>query len=198
MQFEQLSALLDENLGAVGLTRWCESLEPGNALRAPTGAKAWLGHHAVVLVIPASPADWRELASTGAGWLADVLDAWWPQGRLLDAYLLLAFDGRPSGEDLEVALYELEQETAICRRHVLWPDDEGSWQPSLDEVTVSAIPAADRIEVDLDEDALPEPARWVLQRFGELTHATRVWDEVEGRIAEEAAASSPLECAHVD
>lgn len=106
----------------------------------PDGAAVWLGRYAVVVLWPTAPGKVADDATLAEAWFADFLDAEESRrsARVVDGYLLLALPGKADeGQASSVRFVELS--TRICRKHVVWPEDDGLWL-RFDGVTVLGLP----------------------------------------------------------
>lgn len=136
----RLVRTLDRRTRAVGL-----KLDP----HLP-GHRGWSAPHALVVLA------WVEPAAEGPPW--EALEETWARleaaleqtlleradrRRYPDAYLLLALSAPPPDPEGEAFVRELELNTAICRKQVLWPvpgEGDSPWAFSLDRVTCLDLP----------------------------------------------------------
>jgi hypothetical protein len=99
--------------------------------------------------------------------------------RLIDGYLLLLMSEKPE-EELRLGVQEAELNTSICRKHVLWPDEDGSWLSALSTVTTLGLPEVSPISTPLIEPVLPRIAKQAL----ELLESKQAFREVAGELEE--------------
>jgi hypothetical protein len=124
----------------------------------------WQSDFAILALVHVSKADLMcidQTLSFASQWLLPLLEGEEKSGRLIDGYLLLALPAKPDG-DLLTRVREIERETSLCRKHVLWPDDDNSWSASLNGVTTLGLPAAAPPSGALVEPTLPSVATQAL------------------------------------
>jgi hypothetical protein len=125
----------------------------------------WRSDFAIIALVRVSKQDSESLdeAFTLAnGWLSPVLEAEEKQGRLIDGYLLLALPSELD-EGLRKRVREIERDTSVCRKHVLWPESDQSWSVSLNAVTTLGLPASGPLSNTLIEPPLPTVATRALK-----------------------------------
>jgi len=138
--FEVLPQQIDELVRTVGFQRAHDAGVEGRCLSAHDCM--WRSPYAVILltrVLEGTPEAITEAHTRGSELLDDVLLAEERDGKLLDGYLLIALSSQPS-DGLRLACEQVDQDTAICRKHVLWPDAGGDWRGRLYRVTVFGLP----------------------------------------------------------
>ncbi len=126
--------------------------------------EVWESDFAIVALVRVSKTDLECLSETfnrATRWLSHVLEMEETRGRLIDGYLLLALPRKPE-KDLLVRVREIERDTSICRKHILWPGDDHSWSTSLNAVTTLGLPPAAPLVGVLTEPALPAVATQAL------------------------------------
>jgi hypothetical protein len=109
---------------------------------APQGSLLWRSPYAVLLATPApqkTPEEVLTAARTGTAWLSVFIQDKEEKGLPLDGYLLIALDEKPEDADLEL-IRGITLDTSVCRKHVAWPDERGSWLSTLYGVTVVGLP----------------------------------------------------------
>lgn len=109
-------------------------------IEAPSGVSLWSGSYAAVAFWPTNEAHFTDHAERAEAWFADYLfgEERRRNARVVDGYLLLAFD-RPVTKAIQSAVRAVELSTQICRKHAVWPEDDGAWR-RLDAVTVLGLP----------------------------------------------------------
>ncbi|HUO21158.1 MAG TPA: hypothetical protein VMU59_01420 [Caulobacteraceae bacterium] len=109
-------------------------------VEAPDGVSLWSGSYAAVAFWPTSETQFTAEAGRAEAWFADYLfgEERRRNARVVDGYLLLAFD-RPVTEAIQSAVRTVELSTQICRKHAVWPEEDGIWR-RLDAVTVLGLP----------------------------------------------------------
>jgi hypothetical protein len=186
---DRLARLLDQQGERVGLTRTHEDPNSQPGLALPESAAIWSGQHAILVICPVEPESAAFIATAAAcvRWLGDVLDGWRRRkGRLFDGYLVLALSEAATGGTVDY-VKQFELDTRVCRRHVVWPDPDGTWMRRLAEVTVLGLPTAGAVAPPDGELGLPESARQCLSWYdAPNSNITRVFEQLEARIATEA------------
>jgi len=61
------------------------------------------------------------------------------KGLIVDGYLLLVLKEEPS-DDVKDYIQEIEQNTKVCRKHVLWPSESGNNLERSQYVTILSLP----------------------------------------------------------
>jgi hypothetical protein len=107
-------------------------------------------------------------------------------GLLIDGYMIIVLKETPCEEDLK-AIREIETDTSVCRKHVVWPigTDELKWESRLKYVTVLSLP----IEVDIakgehDNFNLPPIAQEILDLYAKKGSYKAVQDILEKKANE--------------
>lgn len=126
-------AALDPLCTAVGLSGEFD-------IKAPDGVLLWSGTYAAVAFWPTSEAQFTAQAGQAEAWFADYLfgEERNRNTRVVDGYLLLALD-RPVTDALRDTVRTVELSTSICRKHAVWPEEDGVWR-RFDAVTVLGLP----------------------------------------------------------
>ena len=109
----------------------------------PEGTLIWETSFALLALVPLS----RDARGLNA--IQDAAQEWmWRRlttserlGKFLDGYLLFALIAKPD-DVLRSSAQALELDTAVCRKHVIWPTPEGDWSDALLGVTVLGLPSA--------------------------------------------------------
>jgi hypothetical protein len=109
-------------------------------IEAPDGVSLWSGSYAAVAFWPTSETQFTAQAGRAEAWFADYLfgEERRRNARVVDGYLLLALD-RPVKDSLRDAVRTVELSTQICRKHAVWPEEDGVWR-RFDAVTVLGLP----------------------------------------------------------
>ncbi|MBZ9765515.1 hypothetical protein LB526_01905 [Mesorhizobium sp. CA6] len=109
-------------------------------IETPDGVSLWSGSYAAVAFWPISEAQFTAQAGRAEAWFADYLfgEERRRNARVVDGYLLLALD-RPVEDTLLDAVRAVELSTQICRKHAVWPENDGVWR-RFDAVTVLGLP----------------------------------------------------------
>lgn len=147
-EFAEIIEELEHCARAVQLKREPQLPLPPDASSTPPGTGLWIGTYAVVLLWPVSTPDemaLQESFSRGQTWLdAFLTDRERTARRLLDGYLLLALPSAPD-QGLWPIIRDIELDTAVCRKHVLWLVNGGIGDARLQRilaVTVLGLPAS--------------------------------------------------------
>jgi hypothetical protein len=149
---KDLATLIDAQASPTGLTK----ADGGHPIRQdlPPGGEAWLSEHAWMLLWPVDDASsftikqaWRDAERH----LDEVIpDEVATGGSVIDGYVVLALPERPTGDDALAMIREAELSPHICRKHVVWRDDEANdeddggasgraWR-NVDTITVLSLP----------------------------------------------------------
>ena len=143
---DQIFSVLDEQLGVLatpvgfafgGLAESIDEVPP------PEGTRTWESSFAVLALVPLSH-DVKGLNATQEAaqeWMWRRLTMSERMGKFLDGYLLFALPDKPD-DMLRSGAQALELDTAVCRKHVIWPTTEGDWNNALLGVTVLGLPSA--------------------------------------------------------
>lgn len=118
------------------------SAHAANAI--PPDLQLWESDFALLALVRAGDSDVGSLAKAFANasdWMLLSLKAEEKKGRLFDGYLLFALSSKPEG-DLLAEVRRIEGDTRVCRKHVLWPDEDHSWSTTLSAVTTLGLPSA--------------------------------------------------------
>ena len=81
--------------------------------------------------------------------------------RLIDGYLLLLMPTKPD-EALRPVVQQIELNTSVCRKHVIWPDEDGNWSSALGTVTTLGLPEVTFSLEPITEPEIPAIARQAL------------------------------------
>jgi chromosome segregation ATPase len=102
----------------------------------------WESSFAVLALIPLSSLELEKLTATKESaqeWMWRRLTMYEQSGKFLDGYLLFALPMKPD-ETMRGTVQTLELDTAVCRKHVIWPSPENDWRDALWKVTVLGLP----------------------------------------------------------
>lgn len=110
------------------------------ATTSPVGARLWTADYAALLFWVGTADSLRDATVAGEAWLAEYLakEEQCRGARVVDGYLLVALP-QPAKDDDAALVRAIELSTQICRKHVIWPEDNGAWL-RIDEVTVLGLP----------------------------------------------------------
>src|ERR1700686_1210649 len=108
----------------------------------PEGTLIWTSSFAVMALVPVSGPPTESLRSNtndAQEWLWRRITVEEKRAKFLDGYLLLALSTMPV-DALRVQVSEIELDTSVCRKHVIWANAEGSWDHKLWAVTCLGLP----------------------------------------------------------
>lgn len=145
---KDLAALIDAQASPAGLTK-ADGEHPIRQDLPPEG-EAWLGEHAWMLLWPVDDASsitieraWHDAERHLDELIPDEVAT---GGSVIDGYVVLALPERPTGDDALAMIREAELSPHICRKQVVWRDDEandgddgGAWR-NVDTITVLSLP----------------------------------------------------------
>jgi hypothetical protein len=97
---------------------------------------------------------------------------------LLDGYLLLVLRTTPDA-GMRPNIRRLELNTNICRKHVLYPDEQGSWASTLNCVTTLGFPEMATVSASAEEPVLPEMVESALASLKKKISYREVANEIE-------------------
>ncbi len=154
---EHLLRSLQNHLEPVGFRQ--ETVLPSfDNYRPPTRSFLWRSAYAVVLLCAIKVDDRQDLIASkdeASLWMDTLLAKMELSGRFLDGYLILAFEEKPVSDSLRESIRLIEEDTSVCRKHVLWPKD-GSWEGRLMRLTVLSLPAPQEPAEPIEIPVLPE------------------------------------------
>lgn len=131
-------------VGASTLSPLCAAvgLNADPDVGAPPGVSLWCSGYAAVAFWPVALEAFAANAGEAETWFADYLYGQERRrnARVVDGYLLLAFE-KPVPETHYGAIRAVELSTEVCRKHAVWPEDDGAWC-RFDAVTVLGLPKA--------------------------------------------------------
>lgn len=140
-----------------------ERWSPGNLLMA--------SNYAILIVGFAEENSSKSVSDTWMGLqsaVGEMLLTFEKDGMLIDGYLIVALPERPD-EALHASIREMELNTSVCRKHVVWPLDtsDKKWDNRLRYVTVLGLPANTGIPNSNLESkkSLPPKAKEVLDLY---------------------------------
>jgi hypothetical protein len=115
----------------------------------PSGTLLWLSSFAVIAVAPISASTLEGIVSTTEAarewlWRRLVFDE--QKAKFLDGYLIIALPVKPD-TDLRGAISDIELDSVVCRKHVIWPTKEGDWSERLWSVTCLGLPNVSHVLV---------------------------------------------------
>ncbi len=142
------------NLLATGAGFLRVEAAPGGESTTPE-YEQWRSAFAILALVRVSEASSRPLDTSftqSTEWISALLKSEENQGRLIDGYLLLAIPSKPDAA-LLAQVRRIESDTSVCRKHVLWPEENHSWLPTLYAVTTLGLPSSSKI---VGEVKLPE------------------------------------------
>lgn len=158
---------------------------PVEETNPPGETLIWTSSFAVVALVPVFGLISEALRSTAHDaqeWLWRRITLEEEKARFLDGYLLLALPTAPI-DALRGEVREIELETSVCRKHVIWPDADGGWTQKLWAVTCLGLPEIQHsIPTGLIIPTLPAAAT----RAVKCRDAGKNYEEVADKLREEA------------
>ena len=119
------------------------SAEPTGGAIPPPETLIWSSPFALLALVPVEqvdPAAFEIVVQTGRDWIARRLTEDERRAKFIDGYLLFALLEAPT-DQLRESAQRVKLDTAICRKHVLWPSSDGDWNEGLWTVTVLGLPS---------------------------------------------------------
>jgi len=163
-------------------------LEPSPAQagenQPPEGTLIWTNSFAVMILVPVpgSNETLQPTAHDAQEWLWQRITDEEKRARFLDGYLLLALSTMPVNA-LRSEVSQIELDTSVCRKHVIWPNAQGSWDHKLWAVTCLGLPETQHFaREDLVMPALPAVASRALKYY----EADQNYQTVADKLVEEA------------
>ena len=135
MENEVLSKLkkeLDELATPVGF-EFSGAATAVDEIWPPEHTLTWVSTFAVLALIMLSNDDKENLTrheELAREWMWRRLTASERIGRFLDGYLVFALPAQPD-ETMRRTIRAIELDTAVCRKHVIWPSGESDWRDAL-------------------------------------------------------------------
>ncbi len=135
---------------------------------APEQSLIWESSFAVLALIPMRSVNIEALIKSEVAareWMWRRLIHSEQLGKLLDGYLICALPARPDSS-LRAAIRDVELDTSVCRKHVIWPTNQTDWKEQLWGVTVLGLPTVQRVvPTTLATPSLPPIAARALQLY---------------------------------
>lgn len=116
-------------------------------VQPPKGTLTWVSSFAIMALIPIteSTSDILEPVSDQASeWIWQLLIMKERRGQFFDGYLIFALPTIPD-KKLRPIVQKISLDTTVCRKHVIWPSENGEWREQLWAVTALGLPEIDRI-----------------------------------------------------
>lgn len=108
------------------------------------------------------------------------------KGLIVDGYLLLVLGEEPDKETKEV-IQELEQNTKVCRKHVLWPSGDGSKLERTQYVTVLSLPRPLGEAVATESSfSISKETKKILMEYERLGNLDLLMDSIKGGVLKNA------------
>jgi len=163
----------------------------------PERTLIWESSFAVLALIPLSSTEMQALTmtqETAREWMWRRLTKDEYAGKFLDGYLLFALPAEPN-ESERSKVQVLELDTAVCRKHVIWPSANNQWGDALWSVTVLGLPPVQpSVATSIATPELPSVAMRALELYEQLdnyeTAAERLREEARSTTDEEASDAS--------
>jgi len=108
------------------------------------------------------------------------------KGLIVDGYLLLLLGEEPDKEAKEV-IQELEQNTKVCRKHVLWPSGDGTKLERSQYVTVLSLPRPLGEARSAESSfSISNEAKKILMEYERQGNLDRLIDSIKGGVLKNA------------
>jgi len=108
------------------------------------------------------------------------------KGLIVDGYLLMVLNKAPEKNGRE-AIQELEQDTKVCRKHVLWPSADGDSLERTQYVTVLSLPRPlDNAPEPTSSFSLSESAEKLLHEYEIQGNLDRLMDSIKSGVLRDA------------
>ena len=108
------------------------------------------------------------------------------KGLIVDGYLLMVLSKAPEKNGRE-AIQELEQDTKVCRKHVLWPSSDGNSLERTQYVTVLSLPRRlDNLPEPTSSFSLSESAEKLLLEYEKQGNLDRLMDSIKSGVLRDA------------
>lgn len=153
---------LDALAAATGFRK---EIAPEIGVPMPPDLKLWTSEFALLALVRIAKTESESLDQVfldSSEWMSRALKIEEKKGRLIDGYLLLAMPSKPDAT-LLAEVRRVESDTSVCRKHVLWPEQDQSWGPTLYAVTTLGLPSATSMGSTVTEPELPLAAKRALQ-----------------------------------
>jgi hypothetical protein len=160
--------------------------EPGPDLpdaSLPANTWIWSSPFAVLAVVPLASNDisiFTNQVSAGKEWMWRFLKKSEDAGVFIDGYLAVALPEEPEGS-LRSAVREVEADTSVCRKHVVWPK-EGSWSERLRAITTVGLPEVSPTTEVVAQPDLPVLAQRALSLYAERKSYEAVADILKAEV----------------
>jgi hypothetical protein len=162
-----------------------------NETLSPEGTLIWESSFAVLALVPLlqDPKGLNATQEAAQDWIWRRLTESERLGKFLDGYLVFALESKPD-DTLRGSAQALELDTAVCRKHVIWPTSEGDWTDALLGVTVLGLPSAEASNstpVTIPE--LPSAATLALKFYDKHKN----YETAADKLRDEATSNQPEE-----
>jgi len=108
------------------------------------------------------------------------------KGLIVDGYLLMVLSKAPE-KDGRVAIQELEQDTKVCRKHVLWPSSDGDSLERTQYVTVLSLPRPlENAPEPTSAFSLSQSAEKLLLEYKTQGNLDRLMDSIKSGVLRDA------------
>lgn len=108
------------------------------------------------------------------------------KGLIIDGYLLMILSKEPENDGRE-AIQELEQDTKVCRKYVLWPSSDGNSLERTQYVTVLSLPRPlDNAPDPKSSFSLSQSAEKLLLEYETQGNLDRLMDSIKSGVLRDA------------
>lgn len=152
--------------------------------QAPANTWIWKSEFAVLALVPLASNDasnFRARTLEAKEWMWRFVKKSEDAGLFIDGYIAIAVSEKPDGE-LRSVVREVESDTSVCRKHVLWPV-AGAWTERLQAITTLGLPNVVAATAAVSQPDLPVLAQRALLLYADRKSyeavANTLKDEVE-------------------
>ena len=160
------------------------SPSPAEESNLPEATLIWTNPFAIMMLVPVPEFSetLQPTAHDAQEWLWQRITDEEKRARLLDGYLLLALSTMPL-DALRSEVSQIELDTSVCRKHVIWPNAQGSWDHKLWAVTCLGLPETQLFARD---NLVMPPLPAVASRTLKYYEADQNYEAVADKLIEEA------------
>ena len=137
-------------------------------VKPPKGTLIWANSFAIMALVPITEttSDTLEHVSNQASeWIWQLLVMKERRGQFFDGYLLFALPTIPD-KKLRPILQKISLDTTVCRKHVIWPSEDGEWREQLWTVTALGLPEIGEMNDKVaTAPQIPQVAKQALQLY---------------------------------
>jgi hypothetical protein len=121
----------------------------------------------------------ESVSGEASEWIWQLLVMEERRGRFFDGYLLFALHTTPD-EKLRPIVQKISLDTTVCRKHVVWPSEDGEWREQLWSVTALGLPKIDEMDDKVATDPqIPQVAKQALQLYKRYKNYAKVAEKLQ-------------------